>query len=148
MANWVDKKSAELESQKAELDRRHVCGAETVDKLEMAVRRDIERWNELNPAYRRRIDGVRKLMHSGAFRVYKTSFPPAMVDAMLDPESFQVLVEITTTRPGEKRPHTEHGHFELSKAAEGFALTLKSGYSLSFADASQVLLGPIIESIG
>lgn len=148
MANWVERKSAELELERAELEKRQTGGAEAVDKLEMAVRRDIDRWNELNPSYRRRIDGVRKLMRSGAFRVYKTSFPPAMVDAVLDPEAGQVLVEITTTRPGEKRSRTESGHLMLSAGQNGFVLTLKSGYALSFADASQVLLGPIIESIG
>jgi len=148
MATWIERKSAELKSQKAELDEKQVWGADTVDKLEAAIRRDVARWNELNPGYRRRIDGVKKLTRSGAFRVYKTSFPPATVDAMLDPESFSVMVEVTTVRQGEQKPHTESGHLMLAPEKEGFGLKLQSGEALSFAEASQLLLEPIIESIG
>ena len=159
MLNWIEQKSAELKAQKTELEKKarqekkaelhkQALGAMTVDELEMAVRHDIARWNELNPGYRRRIDGVMKLQPSGAFRVYKSSFPPASVEAVLDPESFCVTVETTRVRPGEKEQHTDRGHFILTAAKQGFWLTLESGKAVSFADASQVLLEPIIESMG
>lgn len=147
MADWIELRSAELKSHKTEHEQKHACGAEVVDKLEMAVRRDVAKWNELNPGYRRQIDGVKKLMRSGAFRVYKTSFPPAIVDAVLDAESSVVSVEITIVRPGEKKPHTDCGRLLLKTEKNGFGLMLQSGKALSLADASQVLLEPIIASI-
>ena len=159
MSSWIEKKSAQLQQDKVELDKqaqrerksaleKQIAGAATVDKLEMAVRRDIAKWNELNPNYRRRIDGVVKLMPSGAFRVSKTSFPPASVEAVLDPESFCVSLETTTVPRGEAAYRTDSGSLMLKAEKEGFSLTLQSGRALSFADASRVLLEPIIESIG
>ena len=148
MADWIELKSAELDLEKVELQKKQVWSAEAVDKLETAVRRDIARWNELNPGYRRRIDGVKKLMRTGAFRVYKTSFPTAMVDAVLNPETFCVMVEATSVRPGEQKAHTQSGHLMLTAEKNGFGLRLESGKALSFAEASQMLLEPIIESIG
>ena len=147
MADWIELRSAELDSEKAELEKKQVWGAEAVEKLETAVRRDIARWNELNPGYRKRIDGVKKLMRTGAFRVYKTSFPTAMVDAVLDPESLCVMVEATSVRPGQQKAHTQSGHLMLAAEKSGFGLRLDSGKALSFAEASQMLLEPIIESI-
>jgi len=148
MADWIELRSAEINSEKAELEKKQVWGAEAVDKLESAVRRDIARWNDLNPGYRRRIDGVKKLMRTGAFRVYKTSFPTAMVDAVLDPESLCVMVEATTVRPREQKAHTQSGQLMLTAEKNGFGLRLDTGRALSFAEASQMLLEPIIESIG
>lgn len=147
MADWIELRSAELKSLKAEHEQKRASGAEAVDQLEMAVRRDVAKWNELNPSYRRHIDGVKKLMRSGAFRICKTSFPPAMVDAVLDPDSSVITVEITTVRPGEKKPHTDYGRLLLRAEENGFGLMLQSGKMLSLTDASQVLLEPIIASI-
>jgi hypothetical protein len=148
MADWIEQRHAELKLQKAEIEKKQVWGGEAIEKLEMAVRHDVARWNELNPGYRRRIDGVKKLMRSGAFRVYKTSFPPAMVDAVLVHESGFVMVEATTVRPGDQRPHTQSDHLILSATKNGFGLARGSGKALSFAEASQVLLEPIIKNIG
>ena len=152
MADWIELKSAQLKSQEADqradqqaARERRVQAAAAVDQLEIAVRNDIARWNELNPGYRQRIDGVKKLMPSGAFRLYKTSFPPAAVEAVLDQESFVVMVETTTVRPGGQE-HTAHSDFMLAPEKNGFCLTLQPGDAISFADASRVLLEPILTS--
>ena len=128
MADWIETKSSQLNQQKADLDKKAALrnkaqAAATVDQLEMAVRNDVDRWNELNPGYRRRIEGVKKLMPSGAFRLYKTSFPPAAVEAVLDPESFFVNVETTTVDPGGQEQRTVHSHFVLAAEKNGFCPT-------------------------
>jgi hypothetical protein len=146
MADWIELRSAQLKSQEAALDEK-LPGAVAVDLLEMAVRHDVDRWNELNPGYRRRIDGVRKLMPSGAFRVYKTSFPPVSVDAMLDPQSSSIILEASTVRPGGKGRQTDRCHFTLAAGHGGFHLATEPGEAISFADASRVVLEPIIEAI-
>lgn len=146
MADWIELRSAQLKSQKAGLDEK-AQGAAMVDELEMAVRHDVARWNELHPGYRQRIDGVRKLMPSGGFRVYKTSFPPVIVDAVLDPVSSSVVLEARSVRAGGQGQMMDRCHFTLAAEQNGFRLAIQSGEAISFAEASRVVLEPIIETI-
>jgi hypothetical protein len=149
MAHWIEQKAARLKTQEEDALKRPAQGAEIVDQLETIVRRDVEKWNELNPGYRRRIDGVIKSMSSGGFQVRKTSFPPATVDAILAADSFSIKVKSIRLRPGSKEPCTAKGQFDLKPAANGrLCLTTRSGKPISLEEASRVLLEPIIESIG
>jgi len=120
--------------------------AAAVDQLETAVRDDVARWNELNPSYRRRLDEVKKLMPSGAFRVCKSSFPPAAIDVVLDPESFCVNVETTTMDPEGREQFIVENHFILALEKGEFRLTRQAGDAISFVGASRALLEPIIPS--
>lgn len=142
MGDRIELVSAQIESQKARMD-----GAATVDQLEMAVRHEVARWNELNPGYRRRIDGVRKLMPSGAFRVYKTSFPPVSVDAVLDPESFCVVLQATSVGVRGQGQQNDRCQFTLEAGQNGFSLATQPGQAISFAEASRFVLEPIVEAI-
>jgi hypothetical protein len=146
MADWIEQRSAQLKTHKAD-DNKQAQASATVDQLENAVRRDVARWNELNPSYRLRIDGVTKLMPSGAFRVYKTAFPPASVNAVLDPDSFCVVLETTTLGATGHGPRTSRSQFMLAASKGGFCLTSRPGVPISLEEASRLLLEPILETL-
>jgi hypothetical protein len=149
MAHWIEQKAAQLKAQEEDALKRRAGGAEIVDQLETMVRRDVEKWNELNPGYRRRIDGVIKSMSSGGFQVRKTSFPPATVDAILAADSFSVKLKSIRLRLGCKEPCAATGRFDLKPAANGrLCFATHSGEPISLEEASQFLLEPIIETIG
>ena len=143
MAEWMERNS---DMDRKEAKERQAQAAAAVDQLEIAVRDDVARWNELNPGYRRRLDDVKKLMPSGAFRVCKSSFPPFAVDVVLDPESFCVNVETTTMNPVGGEQYIAQSCFILAAEKSGFGLTHQPGDTISFANASRSLLERLIPS--
>ena len=142
---------AELTERNSDMDKsaakqKQAQAAAAVDCLEKAVRDDVTRWNELNPAYRRRLDDVKKLMPSGAFRVSKSSFPPFAIDVVLDRESFCVNVETTTMNPEGGEQRIEQSYFILAIEEGAFCLTRQPGEAIPFDAASRLMLEPIIPS--
>jgi hypothetical protein len=143
MAECTDR-NADTDTRAAKEQRAQA--AATVDRLEKAVRDDVARWNELNPGYRRRLDDVKKLMPSGAFRVSRSSFPPFAIDIVLDPESFCVNVETTTMNPVGGEQYIQQSYFVLAIEKGTLCLTREPGEAISFTAASRAVLEPIIPS--
>jgi hypothetical protein len=151
MADWIQEKSIAQASQdretKEDARKKRAEVTALMDQLEAAVRRDVDKWNELNPGYRRRIDGVSKLMPSGAFQVVKTSFPTARLAVMLAPDGQAALIERSVIREGATR--TLRDQLRITAEPDGaFQFVSPSGDTLDCDAASRALLEPIIEAIG
>jgi hypothetical protein len=146
MTNWIEEKAAQIKKQKGETQKQASLGPEIVDRLESIVRQDVDRWNELNPNYRRKIDGVFKSLPSGGFKVLKTSFPPASVETIFDPASFSIQVESSRCRPSNQETYTVRSQFRLVTSADGGCqLCTNSGDPITIEEASRILLEGMIE---
>ena len=149
MSHWIEQKAEQTQSQKDDVQKRRVQGLEIICNLEAAVRADVDKWNELNSSYRRRIDGVFKTVPTGAFQIRKVSFPSAAVDVMLAPDAWSIQVRRNNVDPAKNLPQITREQFELKAGSKGtLVLSLPSGESVSLGMASRFLLEPIIEAIG
>jgi hypothetical protein len=154
MTDWIEQKTAQIEAQKGALDepdekvrQRRSLGLQFLDQLEVTVQRDIEKWNKLNPGYRRRIDGMAKSMPSGGFQVRKTSFPSATVDVILGADSLSIQVQSTFLTSDGNRPQTVMSQFGFKPDSDGkLFVIVHSGNAISFEAASQILLEPLTRS--
>src|SRR5687768_12612758 len=132
MTHSLEQKAEHETSQKDELQKRRMQGLEIVCSLEAAVRSDVTKWNELNPGYRRKIDGVFRTLPTGAFQVRKESFPPATVDVTLTADAWSILVKRNSLRPEGGAPQINRDQFELKPDVQGsLVLALRSGDRLS-----------------
>lgn len=146
MTNWIEEKAAQIKKQRGETQKKASLGIEIVDRLESIVRQDIDRWNELNPNYRRKIDGVFKSLPSGGFKVRKTSFPPASVEVIFDPASFSIQIEASRSRPSNQETYTVRTQFRLVTSADDVCqLCTSSGDPITIEEASRILLEGMIE---
>jgi hypothetical protein len=146
MTNWIEEKAAQIKTQKGETLKKASLGPEIVDRLESIVRQDVDRWNELNPNYRCKIDGVFKSLPSGGFKVRKTSFPPASVEAIFDPAAFSIQIESSRCRPSNQETYAVRSQFRLVTSADGgFQLSTLSGDPITLEEASRILLEGMIE---
>jgi hypothetical protein len=148
MAHWIEQKSAHGGAREDERQSRRAQALELLEQLEQAVRQDVEKWNQLNPKYRRRFEGVFKTV-PGAFQVRKESFPSAMLDVLLAPDSTSIQIVRTGSLRGSHTTQTWREQFGLMPEPNGgLRLLGSSGEPLSLEAASRALLEPIVESIG
>lgn len=152
MTDWIEQRTAQIEAQKEapkdardEKDRRRrILGLQVLDQLEVTVQRDVEKWNKLNPGYRRRIDGIAKSMPTGGFQVRKTSFPSATVDVILAADSLSIQIQSTFLSQDGNRPQTVTSEFGVSPSISGTPpMLIHSGSAVSFEVASRILLEPL-----
>jgi hypothetical protein len=147
MTEWIEQKAAEIKAQQEVTQRKVTLGREITDQLESTVRRDVEQWNALNPSFRRRIEGVTKSLPSGGFKVSKTSFPPATVEAIFFADSLSIQIEAARFVPGIQSSSTARGEFRLEPDADGgLHLTTQSGDPLTLEEASRILLEKVIDN--
>lgn len=150
MTDWIEQKTAQIEARNGAPDedekgrQKRSLGLQLLDQLEVTVQRDVQKWNKLNPGYRRRIDGIAKSMPTGGFQVRKTSFPSATVDVILAADSLSIQVQSTFLSLDDNRPQTVKSQFGFKPDSDGKPPMLShSGNKISFERASQILLEPL-----
>jgi hypothetical protein len=158
MSDWIKEKADRIKriQEQAEEERRsdahevdviHRKGYEVLERLEAAVRADVQEWNSNFPSdARQKIDSVSKSAPNG-FVVLKTGYPTATLHAVFDPASMSIQFTVTKLRAIHEGEYNVKGLFNLNLSEDGaIYLTNRSGELFSFEDASRHLLEAILDT--
>jgi len=156
MASWIEEKAEQIK-QREEATRKerewqiHAAqatrsrGKEVVEKLEEAVRADVSKWNEKFPNQpNKQIDSVGKHFPNG-FKVNKTHYPAFSLYVSFDAESNSIPYIVVRNRAVDSTSYEERGVFRMHLAEDGNIYLTRHSSPISFEEASQILLEPLLE---
>ena len=158
MDDWIEEKAARVKERQEQAEDARQAGIHEADvisiqgrdvfhRLEVVVRRDVEKWNEHFPDDpRRRIDSVARSTPSG-FIVQKNGYPTATLHAFFDPGSMSIQFTVNKVRAIGEGEYRIKGLFHLKLSDEGeIYLTNRSGDHFPFLDASRHLLEAVLDT--
>jgi len=158
MDDWIGAKAARIKQRQEQAEESRQSGVHEADvisrrgrdvleRLELVVRRDVEKWNAHFPNdARRRIDSVEKLIPSG-FTVHRTGYPSATLHVVFDPAVMSIQFTASKVRAVGEGEYTVKGLFHLNLASDGeIYLTNRSGEHFPYEDASRHLLEAVLDT--
>jgi hypothetical protein len=156
MASWIEEKAEQLKQREEAVQKERdwqihatqvlrARGREILEELEKSVREDVAKWNQKFSAdHTKQIEGVAKNFPSG-FKVNKTYYPSFGLYVSFDAESCSVSYEFAKNSGMDFGSYDGHGAFRIRLAEDGNVYLLHSGKPVSFPEASQILLQPLLE---
>jgi hypothetical protein len=164
MDDWIGAKAARIKQRQEQAEESRQSGIHEADvisrrgrdvleRLELVVRRDVEKWNAHFPNdARRRIDSVDsidvtdQLIPSG-FTVHKTGYPSATLHVVFDPAVMAIQFTASKVRALGEGEYAVKGLFHLNLASDGeIYLTNRSGEHFPYEDASRHLLEAVLDT--
>jgi hypothetical protein len=158
MDDWIGAKAARIKQRQEQAEESRQSGvheadvisrrgSDVLERLELVVRRDVEKWNAHFPNdARRRIDSMEKLIPSG-FTVHKTGYPSATLHVVFDPAVMAIQFTASKVRAAGEGEYAVKGLFHLNLASGGeIYLTNRSGEHFPYEDASRHLLEAVLDT--